>query len=144
MLKACQEVASFIRDFEALCLPKSGWTHQAHLIAGFWYANKHEPNEALNIIRERIQRHNESVGTANTDSSGYHETITRLYMSAIATHIALHRNAGFEDSLALLLASPLGESAWPLTFYSRELLFSVAARRDWVEPDLKPVNKLPP
>jgi hypothetical protein len=137
MLKTCQEVALFIRDFEACCLPKARWTHQGHLTAGFWYLNKHEPNEALNIIRERIRRHNESVGTVNTDSSGYHETITRLYMSGIAAHVSLHRNVSFEESLALLLACPLGESAWPLRYYSRNRLFSVTARREWVEPDLR-------
>ncbi len=129
----------FIRDFEACCLPKARWTHQAHLTAGFWYLDKHEPDEALTIIRERIQRHNVSVGTANTDSSGYHETITRLYMSAIALHRSLHENVAFENSLTLLLASPLGESAWPLSYYSRDRLFSVAARRGWVEPDVQPL-----
>jgi hypothetical protein len=42
-------------------------------------------------------------------------------------------------SLALesLLASPLGSSEWPLEYWSRERLFSAAARRAWVEPDLR-------
>jgi hypothetical protein len=136
-----QDVALFIHDFEARCLPKSQWSHQAHLTAGFWYLHKHEPADALTIIRERIQRHNESVGTANTDSSGYHETITRLYMSAIALHIAAHRHWSFEDSLAALLTSPLGESGWPLRYYSRERLFSTTARQEWVEPDLQPISE---
>jgi hypothetical protein len=31
----------------------------------------------------------------------------------------------------------MGRREWPLGFYSRELLFSVAARRGFVMPDLK-------
>jgi hypothetical protein len=38
-----------------------------------------------------------------------------------------------------LLASPMGRRDWPLRFYSRERLFSVAARRSFVEPDLAPL-----
>ncbi|MES2605613.1 MAG: hypothetical protein V4603_11805, partial [Pseudomonadota bacterium] len=71
-----ESLASFIREFEACCLPKARWTHEGHLVAGFWYASKFPLAEALPIVRERIKRHNESVGTANTDSGGYHETIT--------------------------------------------------------------------
>ncbi|MES2626440.1 MAG: hypothetical protein V4628_14235 [Pseudomonadota bacterium] len=120
-------------------MPRSRWTHEAHLVAGFWYANKYEPDQALNIIREYIWRHNESVGTENTDSGGYHETITRLYMTVIANHVLHHKNLTFEESLALLLASPLGNSEWPLTHYSKRRLFSVEARRAWLEPDLQPL-----
>jgi hypothetical protein len=30
----------------------------------------------------------------------------------------------------------MAQRDWPFRFYSRELLFSIAARRDWIEPDL--------
>ena len=131
-------IASFIADFEARRLPKSRWTHQAHLLVGLWYLSRHEPAEALAIVRERIRAHNESVGTPNTDSSGYHETITKLYLDGIAAHRARLGAAGFEESLRQLLASPLADSGWPLKYYTRERLFSVAARRRWLEPDRQP------
>lgn len=134
---ATQAVAVFIEDFEACRLAKANWTHHAHLSAGFWYLHKHAPGEALALIRSRIKRHNEAVGTANTDSSGYHETLSRLYLAAIASHMRLHQALSFEASLSLLLASPLADSNWPLQFYSRARLFSVTARYQWVEPDLQ-------
>jgi hypothetical protein len=135
------EVAAFIAEFEALRLSKQQWTHHAHLTAGFWYLTT-EPSTALEIIRRNIRAHNESVGTPNTDTGGYHESITRLFLAGIAAHIAAHRDAPFEESLRLLLASELGQSGWPLTFYSRERLFSVAARRGWVEPDLQSMDRI--
>jgi hypothetical protein len=35
-----------------------------------------------------------------------------------------------------LLLSPMGRRDWPLRFYSRVRLFSVEARRAFVEPDI--------
>jgi hypothetical protein len=130
-----EEVAAFIADFETLRLSRQQWTHDAHLTAGFWYLTT-EPSTALDTIRRNIKAHNEAVGTPNTDTGGYHETITRLFLRGIAAHIAAHRDVPFEESLRGLLQSELGKSSWPLLFYSRERLFSVAARRGWVEPDL--------
>jgi hypothetical protein len=131
-----QDIEAFVREFEACTLPKPRWTHQAHLLVGLWYLSRHPPAEALNIVRERIRAYNVAVGTANTDRSGYHETITRLYLNDIAAHMARHGTLSLARSLALLLDSPLARSDWPLQFYSRKRLFSVLARRQWVEPDL--------
>jgi hypothetical protein len=130
------DIETFVRDFEACTLPKPRWTHQAHLLVGLWYLSRHTPSEALNIVRERIRAYNVAVGTANTDTGGYHETITRLYLDGIAAHMARYGTPSLADSLALLLESPLARSDWPLEFYSSERLFSEQARRQWVEPDL--------
>jgi hypothetical protein len=136
-----EEVAAFIAEFEACRLSKQQWTHQAHLTAGYWYLTHLDPVEALEVVRRNIRRHNESVGTPNTDTGGYHETITRLYLFAIERHIRAHQGQPFEASLQGLLESELGNSTWPLTWYSRERLFSVVARRGWVEPDLQPMER---
>ena len=78
----------------------------------------------------------EAFGKANTDSGGYHETLTRLFLRGIAAHISDHDGKPLPDSLALLLQPPFARKDWPLSFYSRERLFSVAARREWIEPDM--------
>jgi hypothetical protein len=135
-----REVEAFIGLFESLRLPRERWTHEAHLTAGFWYAWHVPMPAALDEVRRRIRAHNEAVGTANTDTGGYHESITRLYMEAIARHVAGHRAQGFDDALRLLLASPIAARGWPLQHYSPERLFSVAARREWLEPDLSPIT----
>jgi hypothetical protein len=49
------------------------------------------------------------------------------------THAALY------EALNELLASRYGRSDWLLAHWSRPVLFSVAARRAWVEPDLQPL-----
>ena len=132
-----EAVESFIGLFEDRRLPREHWTHQAHLVAGFWYAQRLGMPAALDEIRRRIRAHNESVGTPNSDDNGYHETITRLYIMAIADHVARHRQMPFEQSLHALLESPIAGREWPFGYYSRERLLSVSARREWLSPDLK-------
>jgi hypothetical protein len=136
MFRNRSDVESFISEFELGCLPKHRWTHEAHVVAGFWYTWTVGHDMALATIRTGIKRHNEAAGTPNTDSSGYHETITRLYMNAIAKHVRQYKSASFEEALTALLLSPMTENTWPLRYFSRERLFSVEARRTWVEPDL--------
>lgn len=138
MLATAQDIESFIREFEAGSLPKSRWTHHSHLVVGLWYLAHHSADDALSIVRQRIRAYNEAVGTANSDTGGYHETLTRLFLRGISEHIAAHSSESLPSSLTLLLQSPLADKDWPLSFYSREQLFSVAARREWVEPDLTP------
>jgi hypothetical protein len=86
-------------------------------------------------LRTRIRRHNESVGTRNSDDSGYHETIARLFVDGIAPHIADNAEQPFEVGLKKLLALPLRSPDWPLTYYTADRLFSVVVRREWLEPD---------
>lgn len=118
-------------------LPKSEWTHHAHLRAGLWHVLKFGEDEALRLLRERITRYNERVGTANTDTNGYHETLTRFYVGVIARFVEECQTAMTVDALADLLIAQHGDRELPLRFYSRERLFSVEARRGWLEPDLK-------
>ena len=132
------DLESFVRDFERGTLPKARWTHEAHLLMGLWYLSRHAPAEALAVMRARIRAYNDAVGTLNSDSGGYHETLTRLYLRGLAAHRDAAPGESLRESFARLLASPIAGRAWPLTFYSRERLFSVAARRDWIEPDLQP------
>ena len=125
------------RQFLDCTLPKSEWTHQAHLRVGAWHVDRFGAAEALPRLREGIRRLNESHGGANTPTAGYHETITAAYVTLIDAFLA-----GADPALALdariepMLAGPLGDRAVLLRFWSREALMSPAARAAWLEPDL--------
>jgi hypothetical protein len=136
MFETQEEMDAFIGCFEACSLPKPHWTHHAHLVVGLWYLSRHSPDEALRVVRQRIWAYNEATGTANTDSSGYHETLTRFFLLGIQAHRGQHPGRPLPAVLALLLQSPMAEKAYPLRFYSRERLLSAAARQAWVEPDI--------
>jgi len=118
-------------------LPREHWTHEAHLAACTWLV-RYRPD--IVIDRELpfiISAYNESVGGVNDDTQGYHETITQVYIAGVKAHLA---EVGMELSLHkavnALLLSNRGRRDLPLRFYSKERLFSVPARRGFVEPDL--------
>ena len=121
-------------------LSREQWTHGAHLAATVYLVLKH-PKIDLDVeLPGIISRYNESVGTANSDSGGYHDTITRAYLGGIRLFLSKTDVARPVDELVNeLLMTPMGRRDWPLRFWSKELLFSVEARRKWVEPDLAPM-----
>lgn len=119
-------------------LPKREWTHAAHFAAAFWIL--HEPTlDALRDTPKLIRAYNEATGVANTDSTGYHETITLASIRAARAWLAARPGVPLHAALNELLASPYGRSDWLLAYWSHPVLFSVPARRAWVDPDVKPL-----
>lgn len=125
--------------FVARTLPKPQWTHDAHLRVGLWHVVHHGQEEALQLLRLRIRRLNASHGVANDDNGGYHETITRFYVQAIAGFVSESAPGEGLDALADRLVAALGARDLALRHWSRGTLMSTQARRGWVEPDLEPL-----
>jgi hypothetical protein len=120
-------------------LPKSRWTHAAHFAAALWLL-RHRGDAAFHELPPLIRAYNESTGVANTDSSGYHETITVASLRVARAWLAARPDTPLYVALAELLGGPYGRSDWLLAHWSRERLFSVIARRTWVDPDLQPLS----
>lgn len=120
----------------ACTLPKTEWTHEAHLSTCAWLVL-----ERPDIVPERdlphlIRRYNESVGGVNDATQGYHETITQVSIHAVRAALARSAGRGLAERVNALLLADEGRRDWPLRFYSRERLFSSEARLGWMEPDL--------
>jgi hypothetical protein len=117
-------------------LPKTEWTHAAHFAAAFWLLRRPD-GSAIRDMPPLIRAYNEACGVANTDTSGYHETITVASLRAAAAWLRERPDVPLEASLAQFLARAYGRSDWLLEYWSKRVLFSVTARRMWVEPDLR-------
>ena len=137
-------MSTFTTDTEIDCLargmidrslPKSAWTHAAHFATALWLL-KHRGLHAMREMGPLIMAYNEVTGVANTDTGGYHETITLASLRAAHSWLVKRPDASLHVVLGEMLASPIGRSDWVFRYWSRPLLFSVAARRSWVEPDL--------
>ncbi len=134
-------VDDLIRRFADCSLPRAEWTHEAHLTVGLWHVQTFGPSEALVRLRDGIRRLNESHGSANTATTGYHETITCAYVELLAQFLARYAiDYPLEQVLCELLTSPLAARNALLTFYSHDYLFSTSARLSRAEPDLLPLD----
>jgi hypothetical protein len=131
------QIDALAARFEAAAIPAAEWTHEAHLVVGAWHVARLGAAAALDRMRAGIRALNAAHGTVDSDTRGYHETITRVYVRLLAAFLGA-RPAGepLDDAVAALLAGPLGAREVVLRHYSRGRLFSVDARRGWVEPDL--------
>ncbi len=121
----------------ARTLPKAEWTHEAHLAACLWLMRERPDFVPERDLPGTISAYNVAAGGENTDHAGYHETLTQLYIKGVRAFAeTVPEEAGLADAVNALLESEIGDRNWPLCFYSKDRLFSVEARRGWVEPDL--------
>ena len=101
---------------------------------------QHGEEASKALLRERIRRYNEAVGTPNSDTRGYHETVTLYYVWAAARYLERTAPKPLHDLVNGFVAGRLGSKAGIFEFWSRERLFSTAARHDFLAPDLAPLS----
>lgn len=120
-------------------LPEEEWTHEAHLVTGLWLLQENGLSRAENMMPDMIRSFNEAKGGTNSDTEGYHHTITIFYLRVLDE---FRKGQSAQDPLKVfekMLESPVAAKMYPLNYYSKDLLFSVDARRRFILPDLKSI-----
>jgi hypothetical protein len=131
------EIEHIAEGLVARTLPRAEWTHEAHLAATTYLLLCRPDIDLDTELPGIIRGYNESVGGVNSDTEGYHETITRVFLHGVRLFLAeANRSEYVHETVNELLLSPMGRRDWPLRFYSPAYLFSVDARRSFVAPDL--------
>ncbi|MBB5060402.1 hypothetical protein HDF16_005138 [Granulicella aggregans] len=130
------EIMSGLLD---LTLPREKWTHAAHLASAVCALSIYSEEAAFEELARLISVYNEATGFHNTDSSGFHYTITKASLIAAKSVVECHKGKPLHLVTNSLVASRFGKSEWIFKFWSKEALFSPSARRTWVEPDVKPL-----
>ncbi|MEP7316389.1 MAG: hypothetical protein ABI667_06810 [Sphingomicrobium sp.] len=121
----------------ARTLPREEWTHEAHLAATTYLMLKHPEIDLDRELPDLIRRYNESLGGVNDDTQGYHDTITKAFLHGVRLFLSeTDAAAPIHEIVNDLLHSPMGKRDWPLRFWSKDKLFSVAARGGFVAPDI--------
>ena len=139
--RTTEEILALVRRFEDCTLPREGWTHAAHLTVALWHLLQFDWPEASARVRAGIKRYNAAHGIRATPTGGYHETLTLFWLRAVRAFLEAERN---EARALVHLANELAatyDKSLPLSYYTRERLFSPEARARWVEPDLKPLGE---
>lgn len=134
------EIDAFLAAFEGCTLPKSEWTHSAHLLTGACYVHGMGREAALAKMRECVRRYNESVGGKNTDTSGYHETITVMWIRLLDELKRQYMAMDRAPFAALAVERFAIRRDIFREYYDFDLSGSTEARLRWVEPTLKPLE----
>lgn len=117
--------------------PEADWKHREHCVATLGLILFYPEMDLDHELPGIIQRFNVAHGGQNTDTSGYHHTMTLLYLNAIRHFVStLPQGTSPADAARALLRSAIGTKEYPLRYYSRECIKSKEARRGWVEPDV--------
>ncbi len=133
--------AELLAAFESATVPCAQWDHRAHVrTAWLLLGDSASLDQALTRMREGLRRLNAAQGTPeNPDdpTRGYHETITRAYLTiidAVRRHHEPQPDSGaFCDRHTYLTKQLL------LLFYSRARIMSPQAKAAFIEPDLLPL-----
>lgn len=125
--------------FENCTLPYEQWTHRAHVRVAYLYVHRCDLVSATDRIRTGVQAYNKATDTPGAIDRGYHETITRAFMQLVfAANLQTgpHANSDdFRDAHPELLTKLVLRD-----YYSRDRLMTWDAKREFVEPDLRPLS----
>lgn len=102
-----------------------------HLRLAYVYLAQHDADAALQTLRESIQRF---LAHHQIDAAKYHETLTRAWLLAVRHSMERAGSTSSADDF-LSKSAVLLDSKIMLTHYSKDVLFSAAARERFVEPD---------
>lgn len=126
---------TFVADWHAGRVSRGAWTHGAHVAVCGYYAHAMHPAATFAVMKAGILAHARANGVVHTPTSGYHETLTRLWTLAIGAHV--RRNGArtrWEAACAAL--ERFGEDrALPRRCYSFDVVNDAQARAAWVAPD---------
>ena len=107
---------------------------------GLWHVRRFGADLAVDLLRERISRYNEAVGTANTSTSGYHETLTVFYVKVIDAFVSADASPTRKparSNAACSRPSAIASCRCAITRASACSQPRPDAR--WVAPDLQPL-----
>jgi len=139
------EIESLVHEFESCQLPRSRWSHAAHLTVGAWYVSTMPEVEATEQMIHGIRRYNHATGIETSPTGGYHETLTIFWLVVIReTMVALMEKYDLLKRINLLIVRFARKPELPMSFYDEDRLFSPEARAHWVAPQKWPGGLLAP
>lgn len=133
-------LAEFLKAFEEGTYPIKQWTHESHIIMAACYLTGLSEEAATPVIREGIKHYNLSQGGQNTDTSGYHETLTIFWIRIVAAFLdSLPSDLSRLDKVRACANKFGSVSGLFRDYWSYDLLQSQEARKEWREPDVRPL-----
>lgn len=127
----------FLTKFEACALTAAEFGHREHLRVAYAYLRLNSFDEALAKMEAGLRNLLTHLGAP---ASKYHHTLTEAWLRAVQ-HFMQKSGVTEDFEKFLETAHPLLNKEIMGTHYSTDLLWSDAARANFVEPDLQPIPR---
>jgi len=128
------EILTLVDRLERCLLSKDEFHHRDHLAVAVVYLYSAGLESAMDRMRTALQR----FAAHHSVSGLYHETLTRFWLLQVEQR--LNRQQCLSESVRNI-QEQLADKQLPALFYSKGLLASAEAKREWIEPDLHPEVK---
>ncbi len=131
------DLKELVRRLDSCELAAGEFGHAQHLAAGMWYLEAYGFDEALQRFGASLLR----LLAHHGKTTGYNHTMTRFWLLRLEEIRRNTKTAGRPGSigihqLANRAIERLNRTELVFEHYTRETLFSDAAKDGWVEPDL--------
>lgn len=136
--KSADEIEEVVRRFESCTFVAGEFHHREHLTVIVLYLWKFPtPADAAARMREGLYKF---LAHHAVDRQKYHETITLFWVKRVSALLAQAGEDCHPAEMANKVIEACNDANLIYDYYSRELIASVAAREEWVEPDLQPLD----
>jgi hypothetical protein len=130
---------AFVAAWRAGTLPKPEWTHAAHVAVCAAHAwDGATVDTVFAAMKRGIVAYNEAVGTANTATSGYHETLTRFWAGVVVAHLRAAAPPTRLEAVRSAVEAFGAARSLHVAHYSFDVVADRRARAEWVAPDRIP------
>ncbi|HXD32860.1 MAG TPA: hypothetical protein VN643_17180 [Pyrinomonadaceae bacterium] len=133
--KTQSELEAIVRGFEECTTAATDFPHRSHLVLATWYLGDGDRSYALDRMRASILNFLEHYGITGK----YNETITLFWIIMVERVLGQLPRDGTLLEQTNAVVETLNDSRLMFEYYSRELLWTEQAMREWVDPDLKPL-----
>lgn len=130
---------TFLSAFRECSIPHREWTHRAHLGVAAALILEMGADSALGSMRATIPRLNESHGGANTNLSGYHETLTVFWVRLLSRMLSrLPKHLSRLDKVTVAVEAYGVLRRLDRAVFDSDVLGDAEARLRWTYPDRGP------
>jgi hypothetical protein len=133
------EIEEVVRGFEDCTTPDSEFNHHSHLIVAFSYLHlsRLTVTQAAERMRAGLYRFLDHHGH---DRQKYNETITLFWIKLVRSFLDPTDTSRRVADIANELIEACSNSQLIYSYYSKERLLSDEARKEWIEPDVMPLD----
>lgn len=130
-----EEMDALVQAFETGSMPPGEFSHRRHLTVALSYLTSMEYEAAVETMRAGLKRF-----LAHHGIDGYNETITLFWLRRLSGCLADRKPDESRMDVIERCLDKNAEGKLIFEYYSRERLMSELSKREWVEPDLRPMD----